>query len=105
MILAERLPVDLTPVPDPDHQNHELVVLDRVDDAVVTLSNPIERLGRALEPLCDFRPGLLLEPFDAAKNAFHDGRVELSKLTPRGGRELDDVRHRDLQAELFANLA
>lgn len=77
------LPIHLASVADSDDQDDEVVVVNRVDDAVVTLANTVERLFGPLEFLRRPRTRLQSEPFDPVQNAFSDGVVELSEVAKR----------------------
>lgn len=60
------LPIHILPLPDVDHPDGELVVLDGIDDAVAALAQAVFFLAGQL--LAAGRAGVFGERFDAAEN-------------------------------------
>ena len=88
---------------DPHDEHDEPIVLDRIDDAPVTLADSVERIGGALELNCRLWPRLVLESLQSPEYSLLDGWIEFLQLTPGGWCQFDLECHRALQPELVSH--
>lgn len=79
-------------MPDGDDENEQHVVLDGIDDAVVTGTDP-ELTGTARESSSARGSGFLGQHVERSLDAPSSRRVESSELPHGRGEQLDAVRH------------
>lgn len=84
--------IDVSPMPNADDQDHQPVMLDRVDNAVISDAHPIERFP-ALELLGPRRKGMVRQGNDVHVNAMQDILRELAKIAMGRSGDLNTIAH------------
>ena len=91
MIARHSAVVDVAAMTECDHCDHEDVVIDRVDDAVIPDANP--ETGTPLERFGPRRPWILTEERNRPTNAVAILMINSLQRTNRGRTQLDLVGH------------
>ena len=88
---------------DAHNDDHDLAIADLVDEAVLADPDSVEVLvsGERLRPR---RARCLLEAVDHEAHATLDGARQSADLLRRGGANVDDVSHAELQTQLGLEL-
>lgn len=81
--------VDVAPMSKPDHDHYQHIVIDGVEDAVITDSNTKAR--PTMKSSCARRSGILGEQADCALDATENLRIELAQGTDCRRAQLDAI--------------